>query len=160
MKNLLKNYFKKIFSDLHSAIIGIIFCTIILGAGGIWVFSKKVWDIVIAIMVLSTPLWVTIILVVLYIFTYIHLRKRTRQPLSTTKLGYLERFHVFWDKNNNMRCLNCLKPLKISSSDSDPSIFYCSNPKCSIKYILKDKNGKKISEQEAADQVKAIRTNK
>jgi hypothetical protein len=40
MKNLFKVYLKKIFSDLHSAILGIIVAALILGAGGIWVFSK------------------------------------------------------------------------------------------------------------------------
>ena len=159
MKNLFKNFIKKIFSDLHSAILGIIVAALILSVGGIWVFSKKLWDYLIAIMVLPTPLWATIILLVLSILAYIFLRKRSSVPLSTPDPEYLEKFHVYWDKNSNMRCLNCGKPLKYSSSDSDPSIFFCSDPRCNSKHILKDTHGNKISEQEAIDQMKTIEKN-
>ena len=63
---------------------------------------------------------------------------------------YREEFHVYWDKNNKMRCLNCGKPLK-PSSDDEPSKFFCSDPRCDSKHILKNKNGKKITEQQAID---------
>ena len=42
MKNLLKVYLKKVVSDLHSAILGL-FVVALMGLGGIWVFSKKLW---------------------------------------------------------------------------------------------------------------------
>jgi len=43
MANLFKTYLKKLFSDLHSAIIGIVIGAIVVGLGGIWVFSKQLW---------------------------------------------------------------------------------------------------------------------
>lgn len=156
MKNPFKNYLKKIFSDLHSAILGIIVAAFILSVGGIWVFSKKLWDILKAIMILPTPLWATIILLILSILAYIFLRKRTSIPLSTPNPEYREEFHVYWDIDNKMRCLNCGKPLKYSSSDIDPSVFFCSDPRCNSKHILKDKQGKKITEQQAIELMKTI----
>ena len=156
MKNPFKNYLKKFFSDLHSAILGIIVAAFILSVGGIWVFSKKLWDILKAIMILPKPLWATIILLILSILAYIFLRKRTSIPLSTPNPEYREEFHVYWDIDNKMRCLNCGKPLKYSSSDIDPSVFFCSDPRCNSKHILKDKQGKKITEQQAIELMKTI----
>lgn len=87
---------------------------------------------------------------------YFHLKNKTSIPLSTPDPEYREKFHVYWDKNNKMRCLNCGKPLK-ASSDPDPSIFFCSDPRCNSKHILKDERGKKITEQEAIDYMKTIK---
>jgi len=157
MKNLFKEYLKKVFSDLHSAIVGIIISALILGVGGIWVFSKNLWNLLKTIILLPTPLWVTAILLVLFVMEYLYLKNKTSIPLSTPDPEYREEFHVYWDKNNKMRCLNCGKPLKYSSSDSDPSMFYCSDPRCNSKHILKDKHGKKITEQEAIDLMKTIK---
>ncbi len=156
MKKLIKVYLKKVFSDLHSAILGMIVTALILGVGGIWVFSKNLWNLIKRTMLLPTPLWVTTILALLFLVVYIYLRNKTSLSLSTPDPDYREEFHVYWDKNNKMRCLNCGKPLKYSSSDSDPSIFFCSDPRCNSKHILKDKLGKKISEQEAIDLMKTI----
>ena len=41
---------------------------------------------------------------------------------------FQEAFGALWDKNYNMRCLSCKKPLK--NSTIGPSIFFCSDPKC------------------------------
>jgi hypothetical protein len=139
MKNLFKVYLKKVFSDLHSTILGIIIGALILSVGGIWVFSKNLWILLKTTMLLPTPLWVTIIFLALFVLAYIYLKNKTSIPLSTPDPEYREVFHVYWDKNNKMRCLNCGKPLKYSSSDSDPSIFFCSDPRCNSKHILKDK---------------------
>jgi len=153
MKALLKAYFKKFVSDLHSAILSTIVATLIVGLGSIWIFSKTLWLQLKATMLLPTPLWATASLLVLLLLVYIYLRKRTSIPLSTPDPEWREEFHVFWDRNNKMRCLNCGKPLKYSSSDSDPSMFFCSDPRCNSKYILKDKQGKKMTEQEAINQM-------
>jgi len=96
---------------------------------------------------------------VISLLAYIFLRRKFSVPLSTPDPEYLEKFHVYWDKNSNMRCLNCGEPLKYSSSDSDPSIFFCSDPRCNSKHILKDTHGKKISEQKAVDKIKKIEKN-
>ena len=151
MKNIFKGYLNKIFSDLHSAILGIIVGAIILSLGGIWVFSNKLWDILKSAMIVPTPLWLAITIILFTIVVYIHLRKRTSIPLSTPNPKYREEFHVYWDENNKMRCLNCGKPLKYSSSDIDPSAFFCSDPRCNSNHILKDKNGNKTTEQKAIE---------
>jgi len=57
--------------------------------------------------------------------------------------GFQEKFGVLWDENFNMRCLNCKKPLKHSSTE--PSVFWCSDPKCNSKHVLKDAEGNKIT---------------
>lgn len=150
MKNLLKNYFKKIFSDLHSAILGIIIAAFFLSVGGIWVFSKNLWNILKDFMILPTPLWVTIAILLLSILIHILIRKKTSTALSTPDPEYREEFHIYWDKDNKMRCLNCGKPLK-PGSDDEPSKFFCSDPRCDSKHILKNNHGKKITEQKAID---------
>lgn len=127
-----------------------------MGVGGIWVFSKNLWNLLKTKILLPTPLWVTAIFLGLFVMAYLYLKKKTSIPLSTPDPEYREEFHVYWDKNYKMRCLNCGKPLKYSSSDSDPSIFFCSDRRCDSKHILKDKHGKKISEQEAIDLMKTI----
>jgi hypothetical protein len=153
MANFLKSYLKKLFSDLHSAILAMLVSAIVLGLGGIWAFSKGLWVHLKTIMLLPTPLWVTAIVVLLLLMCIYHLRKFSA-PLSTPDPDYREEFHVFWDKNYKMRCLNCGKPLKYSSSDTDPSVFFCSDPRCNSKHVLKDKNGYKMSEKEAIDLMK------
>ena len=130
MKNLFKKYLKKVFSDLHSAIVSIIIGALILGVGGIWAFSRNLWNLLKTTMLLPTPSWVIAILLFLFVMEYLYLKNKTSIPLSTPDPEYREEFHVYWDKNNKMRCLNCGKPLKYSSSDSDPSMFYCSDPRC------------------------------
>jgi hypothetical protein len=152
MKRLLKAYLKKFVSDLHAIILSAIFAALFLGAGGIWFFSKTLWVQLVATMALPTPLWVTIIFLVLFVLAYIYLRNKTSIPLSTPDPEWREEFHVRWDKNNKMRCLYCGSPLK-GSSLSNPSIFNCSNPNCGEKHVLQDKQGKKMTEQEAIDQM-------
>jgi len=157
MKNLLKAYLRKLFSDLHSAILSILIGLLILSVGGIRIFAKNLWVRSKATMLLPTPLWVTAIILVLLILAHILLRKKTSIVLSRIdpewRKEFREEFHVCWDKNDKMRCLYCGNPLKASSSDSDPSIFYCSNPNCNEKHVLKDKQGKKVTEQEAINQM-------
>ena len=154
MTSLLKVYLKKIFSDLHSTILSIIVGALVLGLGGIWAFSKKLWIQLKTTMLLPTPLWVTTVFVLLLLLYIYYIKMKTSVPLSTPDPEYREEFHVFWDKNYKMRCLNCGKPLKYSSSDSDPSIFFCSDPRCNSKHVLKDKHGNKMSEQEAIIRMK------
>ena len=157
MKSLLKNYLKKLFSDLHSIILSTILAAIFLSFGGIWIFSKKIWDILVAFLKLPTPLWATFAVIFLLMFAHIFSRKNISIPLSEPDPELMEKYHVFWDNNFNMRCLNCGKPLKYSSSDSDPSVFFCSDPKCNSKHILKDELGKKITEKDAIRQLKSNR---
>ena len=65
---------------------------------------------------------------------------------------FQEAFGVLWDKNYNMRCMSCHKPLKHSSLS--PEMFWCSDPKCNSKYLLKDDNGNLLTKQEAINRIK------
>ena len=56
-------------------------------------------------------------------------------------------FGVSWDKNYNMRCSSCKKPLKESTTST--SLFYCSDPKCDSRYPLKDDIGTEITKRMA-----------
>ncbi len=151
MINLLKKYLKNFFSDAHSAIVSIFVGALFLALGGaIWFYPKKLWILLKTTMLLPTPLWVTTIFSALFVLAYFYLKNKTSIPLSTPDPEYDEEFHVYWDKDDKMRCLNCGKPLKCSGSD-DPSKFHCSDPRCESKHFLKTKYGKKISEQKAID---------
>ena len=153
MVNLIKTYLKKLFFDLHSTILCIVVSGIILGVGGMWAFSKSLWIQFKTIMLLPTPLWVVALLSLLVLILICYMRKSIA-PLSSPDPEHREEFHVLWDNNDKMRCLNCGKPLKYSSSDTDPSVFFCSNPRCDSKHILKDKHGNRMSEQEAIDRMR------
>jgi hypothetical protein len=150
----LRRYFNKVISDAHSAVIHLLLGAAVLGAGTIYALWKDWWAQIQTLMQLPTPLWVTAIFFAFFLIAYVFLRVRTSVPLSVPSSELLERFHVFWDRNYKMRCLNCGKPLKSSSSNSDPSIFYCVDPRCEAKHVLRDTTGKKITEQEALDQIK------
>jgi hypothetical protein len=151
---MLKRYFKKIISDVHSAVISAILSAAIVSIGSIWVLWNDLWIQIKTFMQAPTPLWITTLFFALFLLAYLLLRIRASVPLSTPSSELLERSHVFWDRNYKMRCLNCGKPLKSSSSNSDPSIFYCVDPRCAAKHVLRDTTGKKITEQEALDQIK------
>lgn len=63
MKNLIepvKAYLKKVFSDLHNAVVGAIVATVILSGGGIYIFAQNLWTKLKNIAQLPTPLWATI----------------------------------------------------------------------------------------------------
>jgi hypothetical protein len=61
---------------------------------------------------------------------------------------------VFWDRKNNMYCLNCRKPLKHSSKE-EPWLYFCSDkPNCDSKHVLKDPKGNKMTREQAIDWLK------
>jgi hypothetical protein len=150
MKQWLLKWLKKAVENIVFSTLATIFLLSVGGVVGLRHFSKKAYNLLIQILNTPPPLWATISLVLLCCL-YIYLKNKTSIPLSTPDPEYREYFHVYWDKKNKMRCLNCGKPLKCSSSDTDPSIFFCSNPMCNSKHILKDKHGNKLTEQEAID---------
>jgi len=75
MRKLLTSWLKKIFSDLHSAIIGIAFGSLLAGGTGIYFFAKNLWNKLTYIMQSPTPLWGTIALVFL-LGVYFYLRNQ------------------------------------------------------------------------------------
>ena len=85
--------------------------------GGIFGFSLSVLDYIIQLSATNTPLWVTILLLLLF-FIYILLkinRLQTTYSDLTNKEGLIEKFGMYWDVNNNPRCLCCEMPLKNST---------------------------------------------
>lgn len=84
MKNLheaVKTYFKKVCSDLHSAIVGIIVTALILSVGGIYLISKNLWIWFKTIVLSPTPLWATTALViVVLVYIYVKIQKTHSSP--------------------------------------------------------------------------------
>lgn len=63
MKNLIepiKSYFKKVFSDLHNAIVGAVVAAVILSGGGIYLYARQLWIQLKNIVQSPTPIWATI----------------------------------------------------------------------------------------------------
>jgi hypothetical protein len=73
LKAKLKSYFKKLFSDLHSAIVGIIIAAVLLSLGGIRIFYENLWAYLKAKSQLPTPIWVTLSFVIV-VLAYIYLK--------------------------------------------------------------------------------------
>lgn len=87
-KNI-KEYIKKLFSDVHSAIVGIIVAALFLSIGSIYLFAKNLWTELLKTMQLPTPLWATIILV-FGLLAYIYLKQQkpfNHRSLQTIKSG-------------------------------------------------------------------------
>lgn len=81
----------------------------------------------------------------------------THMALGFTSIGdthdnLYSAYGVFWDTKFNMHCLSCTKPLK--NSTLGPSVFFCSDPKCNSKHILKDDLGNEITRQEAINRIR------
>jgi hypothetical protein len=96
---------------LHSAIVAIIVATLVLSAGGFYLFSKKIWIWLKAILALPMPLWMTICLVMIFALAYTHLKtkkpfKYRNDQLIRKVVPFTIRFGVLWDRDLNMRCIN------------------------------------------------------
>jgi hypothetical protein len=151
LKQTLFKLLKSVFGDLRRAVISIIVVALVAAGGGILSISTTVLNYSILIANTPTPLWVTIALVLL-LGLYIGLRKRKRDLPSDT--SFHQALGVFWDDSFNMHCLSCGTLLK--NSTISPSIFFCSDPRCNSKYMLKDDTGKELAKQEALDILKTL----
>jgi hypothetical protein len=150
LKETLLKVLKLIFGDLRRAVIGIIVVGLVAAGGGLLSISTTVLNYSVLIANTPTPLWATILLCLL-LGLYIGIRKRKRNLPSG--ISFYQAFGVFWDDSINMHCLSCGTLLK--NSTLGPSIFFCSDPGCNSKYILKDDNGKELTKQEAINILKA-----
>lgn len=141
---------KTLAADTRHAIIGIVLTALIVGGGGILYLSRTTLDFLIFYLNRPTPIWATITLVLFFgMFTYFVSRKCN----SSQVVNFRSEFGAFWDTELNMYCLSCGKPLKNSSLG--PSIFFCSDPRCNSKHILKDDIGKELTRQEAMNILKS-----
>lgn len=50
LREVIQAYLKKVFSDLHSAIVGIIVGAIILGIGSIYLFAKSLFTAIFSVL--------------------------------------------------------------------------------------------------------------
>ena len=149
LKKMLTNSIKILFGDVRSSIVSIIVLSA-LGGGSIFLFVKNLWRETLVAIQSPTPLWVTIVLV-LVLLAYIYLKNLKSIPLSTPDPKYRKKFGVFWDENDDMRCLNCGKHLKAGTKEH--YVFWCCDNKCKAKYALKDDNGYKLTESDARKQL-------
>jgi hypothetical protein len=78
---------KTIFSDVRKTIIGIIVLAILGGTGGVLYLSKTALSFSIAILTIPTPLWATIVLVLLVI-AYIKMKKSSPSSASNYIIKY------------------------------------------------------------------------
>jgi hypothetical protein len=150
----LKAILKLILSDVRQAIIGAIAIALVGGTAGLLYLSKSVLSFSIQIANTPTPLWATIVLVLLVV-VYVRLK---RKNIHSSIITLYQAYGAFWDSKLNMYCLSCMKPLK--NSTLGPSIFFCSDPKCNSKHPLKDDFGKDITKQEAINIIKSSANNR
>lgn len=64
LQKILTRWLKKLFSDSHATIVGIVLGSMFAG-GGIYVFAKNLWSLLINTIQSPTPLWATIALIIL-----------------------------------------------------------------------------------------------
>ena len=146
MKEWLINRIKAPFLNLERAAWTGFWIVLIGSPIYIYIFCKNILKLVFEVLISPSPIWVPIALAITCC-VYICLKIKKILPLSTPSPDLREKFHVFWDKNKNMRCMNCGKPLKNSSRENYK--FYCCDPQCNSKHVLKNGNGNLLSENEA-----------
>jgi len=92
---LSKAYLKKVFSDLHNVFVGIAVAAIVSG-GGIYLFFRNLWTQLKSIAQSPTPLWVTIVLVLL-VMEYMYLKnQRNSKKTSPPSFGFVDNGHIKW----------------------------------------------------------------
>jgi len=95
--------------------------------------------------------YLLIITAILTGITVLALTSLLRMYLTYSR--FQEAYGSLWDKDFNMRCMSCKKPLKPSSQGT--FIYYCADPACNSKHILKDSNGVELTKQAAIDLIKS-----
>jgi hypothetical protein len=150
LKVIISKALRTMFGDLRRAIVGLIVGAIVLAYGGIYLFAKKLFDASIVILTAPLPIWAAIAFGLLLA---VYMRLRGRRPNLPTDISFYQALGVFWDDRLNMHCLSCGTLLKNSSHG--PSVFYCADPRCNSKHILKNDTGNELTKQEAVNLVKS-----
>ena len=148
---------RAITADMRRAIIGVVVVALVGGYAGLLGLSKTVLETSSRILNTSTPLWVSISLILLCaLYTYLAVRRKNPQKPPNVDEEVHEAFGVYWNSQYKLRCLRCKWPLKCASKIHDPSIFFCSN--CNTKHALRDKSGSHLTEAQAIEQLKKLPT--
>lgn len=104
LKEILKSYTKKLFSDWHSAIIALIVTSLFLGTGAVYIFFQTLWLAIINTILLPTPLWASLawgLLLLIYVYLKTPKKHSLYHPQSESFL--IEDNDVKWKvthKNN------------------------------------------------------------
>lgn len=155
MKQMLIKILRTIFSDARQAIIAIIVLLIVGGTGGLLYLSKTALSFSIQILSTTTPLWATILFVLMCcLYAYFKIRQYQNSQNPNIQEELYEEFGINWNKQYKKRCLRCKSPLKNASVQYGPSVFWCS--RCNCKYVLKDSSGNLLTEQEAIKKIKML----
>jgi hypothetical protein len=153
-QELAKAYLKKVLSDLHSHLVGLIVGAILLAIGSFVLFSENVWLYVKTTMQSPTPLWATIVLVLLVVI-YMKMKK-TQPTLEALPSGRLiPKFGVLWDKNKEPYCPFCEKLLSLSQRiNNGESIILLRCLECQQMPDIMDDNANLLSLKEAKSRLK------
>ena len=88
-KEVLLKSLKSICRDIRSNLVGVIIAGVLLSGGGIVAFSKTALNYTIRMLNIPTPLWVTIVLVLLLCGSYIYLKPAKRRSSKfSSKIRY------------------------------------------------------------------------
>jgi hypothetical protein len=158
LKATLIKWLKLFGGDTRRAIIGYIVLVLIAAGGGVVVLTKTTLTWLTQIANIPTPLWATILPVLLCgLYAYLKTRQcRNPQKPPNTQEELREEFGVNWNNQYKKRCLRCKWPLKYASEKYGPSVFFCSN--CDCKHALRDVNGNLMTEANAIEQLKRLPT--
>jgi hypothetical protein len=85
LQQILKGWPKKIFSDLHSKVVGIV-CGLVIGTGGIAAVSKTVWKLLKNTFQQSMPIWLLLlILIAIWVYYELLIRRYSRSISQKSK---------------------------------------------------------------------------
>ena len=146
---------KKKGQDLHSVILGLVLAALVLSAGGIYFFAKKLWISLRNTIQTPTPLWATSILVfVVLVYTHLKIHKSSQQP---SDIEFYKDFGVLWDNNLIPHCPSCKTMLSNYANYHIGNNVFRPGLKCiscdSILYFF-DESHFHISLEEAKKQVR------
>lgn len=159
LKAILSKSLKWFANHLFGAILGLSLAAIFAAWGTFFSSSaKRILGYAIQLLSTPTPLWATILLILLcclYIYLKLRRHKKSYKPPNLQE-ELREEFGVYWNNQYKLRCLKCKWPLKCASKNFDSSTFWCSN--CNTKHELRDKNGNHLTEAQAIEQLKKLPT--
>ena len=98
LQKKIKEYINKLFSDVHSAIVGIIVAALFLSIGSVYLFAKNLWIELLKTIQLPTPLWATVALVFV-VSAYIYSKQKKHLQSSKSpdyKISYFTIGNYKW----------------------------------------------------------------
>lgn len=110
MREMLKQRIKKLFENTESTITNVILLGLLGGSAAILAVSKKALSVFLQIITTPTPLWATILLVLLcYLYIYLRFRRTSTRTPDETSIEYFTVGEQKWEAtiyNNRLMSLN------------------------------------------------------